>query len=130
MEKPFTAAAVTILTRRARTLASAGDFDPALWFPFIMAVLDKLLDCAPTPDDGYDYLTWRPRRRPLIDWLANTTPAERLRAYRRKVTAAMRRQWLGTAAEFDVFAAAMWEAVDGGDVTRLLVKGLYGEAGK
>ena len=114
---------------RARTLADGTykAFDPSVLITIIFGFITKLLNCQPTPQQGYDYLTWQPSPRPFIDWILRTTPAKRLYEWRETVTKAAYAAWEGTPADFRSFMPQLWTAIDAGDLTPDLMAGMYSE---
>jgi hypothetical protein len=80
---------------------------------FVRNLVRQLLDgCAPTPQEGYDYLTEQ------YPWYRPFAAGRRDRAVRRAVRAAG-----GT----DADAAKVWTAIESGKLSRDLMAGLYRE---
>ncbi len=94
----------------------AGGFDPAIWFPWVMAILTRLMDCKPDPEDAYDYLTWRPR--PWLDWFGTRLSRHRIAI----------RDAAGDAQTPPGGWKALWDAIDAGELDRPLMRHLYAEA--
>lgn len=95
-------------------------------FPFEMLfafLLSALQMCRLQPPDAYDALTWRPYR--VFDWFG-----WRLDSHRRNIEGQLRRAFEGGGEEFRATMAAMWAAVDAGEVSREMVVYCYREAGK
>lgn len=100
-----------------------GEFNPAVWLPFIMAVLDRLIACRPNPEDGYDYLAWRPWR--ILDpfgW--------RLAEHRRRAMSVMAFKWDGDLEAGKAAAETVFAAIDAGRIDRQLFTGCWEERGR
>ena len=120
--KPYVSQAAGILAMMARQEGKLKRaFDPAVWLPFILAILDKLVGCKPDPADGFRYLTWKPF------WLFDPF-GWRLEDHRRKLSAKMLWAWDGTADEARVAVATVWAAIDAGKVNEVGMYGLYRDA--
>jgi len=120
--------ACQILAGVAQRSGQVSDFDPNVWFPWILEVLRALMLCQPTPDEAYDYLTWKATRRPLLDWLFRTTPEERTEEHRRSIRARLLRTSNLPAEKANLVTDTAFAALDAGRVTRTLMRGAWAEA--
>ena len=102
---------------RARGADGYAAFDPADLLGYLLAALDKLLGCLPSPDDGWDYLAWRPYFD-LFGWRLGRHRA----AVRDRLAARS-----GDAAKARVFCHVMFEAIDAGQVVPADLAGMYAE---
>jgi hypothetical protein len=109
---------------RARLIATgnAGAIDPGTIAQLILSLISVLAKCQPTPQQGYDYLAWKP-------WKIFDVLGTRLKAYRKMIEGAIAATWKGTQAQLVAIVAGIWAAVDAGDLTPDLLAGLYQEAG-
>lgn len=123
----YTARATRLLSDRLAA-DGFGGFDPSVLLPVLLDLLGKLLDCQPTPTEGYDFLTWKPRNTPRwLDWLFGSFES-RLYTYRQGINARITNAVAWTVSHRDAFVRALWAAVDAGNLTPELMGGLYREA--
>lgn len=102
---------------RARGRDGFGEFDPSLLFNFLLAALDKLIQCRPDPAAAWEWLAWRPYWwEPFSAW--------RLARHRRQVRAA-----LGADVRSRVFLDLVFDAVDEGRVGPRNLPAMYAERG-
>lgn len=125
MSKPSVEKACSLLAAEARKTERMMAFDPLVWFPFIMQLLDKLIGCRSEPEDAYDLLTHRVPRQPLRDWWYGTSREERQADYRRNLEVVMKREWVGHPAAVVQLTTTIWDAIDAGKLTRELMRGMY-----
>lgn len=113
----------------ARTVADGTytAFDPSILLTILFGLIQNLVKCQPTPQQGYDYLAWKPSPRPILDWLLRTSPAKRLYEWRENATKSMLRVWDESEAAFKSFVPQLWTAIDAGDLTPDLMAGMYSE---
>jgi hypothetical protein len=103
-----------------------GVFPFELLFAFLLQAIPMLSNlCAPTPQQGYQYLTWKPKVWIWGIWSYRS----QLERFRNGVEVSARRAWTGTAADFRDTMAAMWDAIDAGKLSPAMMNGLYSEAG-
>lgn len=129
MPSPHTNLAVTKLVRRMKSDGKYTAFDPTDLFSWLMTLISLLAKCENTPRGGFDLLTWKPERRWwdfLNPWAK--TLEERLYDHRMRITAAARKMWTETQAEFHAFITSLWSSIDAGDLTPELLAGMYAEA--
>ena len=102
--------------------AVVGDFDPNVWFPWILKLVRQLMVCRPDPEDAWEWLTWRPY------WFEPFS-RYRLRKHREKVTEAIRTFSMKALppAHYEDVANALFAAIDAGECDKPLVANLYRE---
>jgi hypothetical protein len=126
--------ACQVLGRHALQSRRVGDFDPERWGPWILALIQALLPCFPTPQRAHEWLTRKFYRRPIRDWWWDTSPEERKAEHQQRIRDAMLKPWSKAytgryaAQDFDAVVATIFEALDADALTLELLEGMMGEA--
>lgn len=120
MSKPFTERAASLLLSGVPASSADGPDWPTFVDLIGSAVKVLIYGCSkPTPSQGLRYVAWQP--------FFPSDPFGRLRNHRARINVAMASQWTGPSEQLPDALAAMWKAVDNGELTHELMAGLYRE---